>query len=66
LTTAQLTQESKQFSALGHMTQMSLKESAQLGNGMYYDYLASFTGGTREILLSVTSEGKVSGFQVVQ
>jgi D-alanyl-D-alanine carboxypeptidase len=67
LTTAQLTEASKQLSVLGHMIQMSLKERTQLGNGTarYYVYLAFFTGGTREVLITVTSEGKVSGFQVV-
>lgn len=65
LTRAQLTQSARQFAALGHLVQMNLKQSTTLGNGVYYVYQAAFTRGVRQVLISVTSDDKVNGFQVV-
>jgi CubicO group peptidase (beta-lactamase class C family) len=65
LTTAQLTQASKQLSALGKLVQMTMKQKTPLANGVYYVYIGFFNSGVRQILITVTSDGKISGFQVV-
>jgi D-alanyl-D-alanine carboxypeptidase len=67
LTPAQAAQSARQLSALGHLIQMNMKEKIPLGNGtsVYYVYQGFFTSGVRQILISVTSEGNVDGFQVV-
>jgi hypothetical protein len=67
LTPAQAAQSARQLSALGHLIQMNMKEKIPLGNGtsVYYVYQGFFTSDVRQILISVTSEGKVDGFQVV-
>jgi len=67
LTPAQTTQTAKQLSALGQLIQMTMKQKTPLGNGngVYYVYLSFFTGGVRQILITVTNDGKINGFQVV-
>lgn len=67
LTPARLAQTARQLSALGQLIQMSLKQKTPLGNaeGVYYVYLTFFTSGVRQILITVTSDGKIHGFQVV-
>ena len=68
LTPAQAAQSARQLSALGHLIQMNMKQKMPLGNGtsVYYVYQGFFTSGVRQILISVTSEGTVDGFQVVR
>lgn len=67
LTTRQLSQYSKQLSALGHLIQMSMRQSSRMGNGngISYTYLAFFTAGVRHIQIYVTTDGKVKAFNIV-
>ncbi|HYK35144.1 serine hydrolase domain-containing protein [Alloacidobacterium sp.] len=67
LTPARLAQSARQMSALGRLIQMTLRQKTTLGNGssVYYVYLAFFTGGVRQILITITNDGRVNSFQVV-
>lgn len=65
LTPQHVAQAAREMSALGRLIQMRLTQATSLGNGVYYVYLAFFTGGVRQILITVRTDGKVDGFQVV-
>lgn len=66
MTPAHVAQLSRQMSSLGRLIQMNMKQKTSLANGVYYYvYLAFFTNGVRQILITVTSDGRVNGFQVV-